>query len=284
MLEALLDPSAMADLSSLDDTQAGADELPAVLDPPSAEVVLVETSPRVGRDFHLDIHLRWVGTLEEYLPQPPRVSLPEGLSIDDMVASSDSRDGGKVVSYRVTLRADRAGSFALDPIEMRYIPSSTGSPLVSLVEGPTVEVRASGLKALKPLHLGLAAGLLVLTAGVAIVLRHRRSTVEAGPDSALQRYQGLRQRLNSGRALRLEGRHRELALLLTELELELVDDDDTERRRLEALAETFRFGGRTPPIPELEQMQRRVERRIEELQPDPEAEVRSRLQIEQGTS
>ena len=287
MLEPMLDSLpgvATVDIASAGYTQPGPLELPAVLDPPTAEVLLVEDSHRVGRDFHLDIRMHWVGTLEEYLPQPPKVRLPEGVSIENIVASTDSREGGNVVSYRVTLRANRAGSFALDPVELRYIPRSTGAPVVSLVDGPTVDIQASGLKAVKPGQVALAGGVLTLLTVATLVYLRRGSAAEASPDLELERYQGLRDRLDACRALRLEGRAGELALTLAELELELADDDEKERLRLEGLIESLRFGGQVPPSSELDRAQRSVERQIEDLRPDPDQGVRSRLQIGKETS
>ena len=273
-----------AEVASNGYSQGGQLELPAVLDPPTAEISLIDSSQRVGEAFYLDIRMRWVGTLEEYLPQPPKVRLPEGVSIENTVASTDSRDSGSVVSYRITLKADRPGNFALDPVELRYIPSSTGSPVVSLVDGPTVEVLASGLSTLKPRSVALLGGALILLAGGALLYARRPSSVETDTDQELERYRALRARLDVCRALRLEGRGGEVALGLAELELELAGEDEVERRRLQVLIESFRFGGQVPPSSDLDRAQRNIERQIEELRPDPDQQVRSRLRMTDRTS
>ena len=283
MLDSLLG-SAATDLAATGYSQAGPLELPEVLDPPTAEIVLAESSHRVDKVFHLDIRMHWVGTLEEYLPQPPKVRLPEGVSIENIVASTDSREGGKVVSYRVAMKADRAGSFALDPVELRYIPRSTGSPVVSMVDGPTVEVQEAGLKAVKPGRAVLAGGVLILLSAAALVYRRRKSSAVVAPNLELERYQALRDRFDDCRALRLEGRGGELALSLAELELEMAGDDEKERLRLQRLIENLRFGGEVPPGSELDRAQRSVERQIEELRPDPDLLARSRLRIQKETS
>jgi len=273
-----------AEMASNGYSQGGPLELPAVLDPPTAEISLVESTQRVGEDFHLEIRMRWVGTLEEYLPQPPKVRLPEGVSIENTVASSDSRDSGSVVSYQITLKADRAGSFALDPVELRYIPKSTGSPVVSLVDGPTVEVLASGLSTLNPRSIALVGGALILLAVGALLYARRPSTSDTSTDQELERYQALRIRFDACRALRLEGRGGEVALGLAELELELAGENEVERHRLQELIESLRFGGQVPPSSELDRAQRNIERQIEQLRPDPDQQVRSRLRMTERTS
>lgn len=282
MLDELLGEA--TDLAASGYAPSGPLALPAVLDPPTAEIELIGGPFRVDREFFLDIRMRWAGRLEEYLPLPPTVRLPEGVSIDDIVASTDSRDGGNVVTYRLSLRADRAGTYALDPVELRYMPSSTGSPVVSLADGPTVDVRESGLKALRPSQWAMAGGLLAAIAAGGWVMQRRRSKLEAGPAVEVERYQVLRARLDGCRALRLEGRPAELALRLAELELDLAEDDEREQLRLKGLIESLRFGGQVPPSSALDSMYRGVERQIESLRPDPDQDVRSRLRVTRATS
>ncbi|MGB5174412.1 MAG: hypothetical protein WBQ30_06685, partial [Thermoanaerobaculia bacterium] len=165
-----------------------------------------------------------------------------------------------------------------------YIPRSTGSPVVSLVDGPTVEVQESGLKAVKPGRALLAGGVLILLTAAALVYTRRRSTAGDSPDSGPERYRALRARVDECRALRLEGRGGEQALRLAELELDLAGDDENERLRLQGLIESLRFGGLVPPSSELDRTQRSVERQIEVLRPDPDLEVRSRLRMRKETS
>ena len=282
MVDALLGEE--TDLGSSGYTQSGPVEMPAVLEPPTAEISLSEGPHRVGREFFLDIRMHWVGSLEDYLPQPPQVRLPEGVSNEGIVASTDSREGGNVVAYRISLQADRPGTFALDPVELRYVPSSTGSPVVSLADGPTVEIQATGLKALLPRHWALLGGVLGLLVIIALLILRRKSAADEPLNLEVDRYEELRARVDSWRALRLEGKLGELALGLTELELELADDDEEEQLRLKGLIESLRFGGQVPPSSELDRIQRSVERRIENLRPDPDQEVRSRLRMTRETS
>ena len=82
----------------------------------------------------------------------------------------------------------------------------------------------------------------------------------------------------------MEGRLGELALGLAELELELADDNEEDQLRLKGLIESLRFGGRVPPSSELDRIQRSVERQIENLRPDPDQAVRSRLRMTRETS
>ena len=282
MLDELLGEA--TDLAASGYAPSGPLALPAVLDPPTAEIDLTGGPYRVDREFFLDIRMHWVGRLEEYLPQPPTVRTPEGVSIDNIVASTDSRDGGNVVTYRLTLRADRVGSFALDPVELRYIPSSTGSPVVSLADGPTVDIRESGLKAVRLSQWAMVGGALALIAVTGWAIQRRRPKVDAGPAPEVERYQALRARLDGCRSLRLEGKLAELALRLAELELDLAEDDEQEQLRLRRLIESLRFGGQVPSSSELDSMHRRVERQIESLRPDPDQTIRSRLRMTRATS
>jgi hypothetical protein len=155
---------------------------------------------------------------------------------------------------------------------------------VSLADGPTVEIQTSGLKALRPWHWALSGGLLVLLIIIALLILRRKSAADEPSNLELDRYEELRARVDGCRALRLEGKVGELALGLTELELELADDDEEEQLRLKGLIESLRFGGQVPPSSDLDRIQRSVERRIENLRPDPDQVVRSRLRMTRETS
>jgi hypothetical protein len=137
---------------------------------------------------------------------------------------------------------------------------------------------------LKPRSVALLGGALILLAGGALLYARRPSSVETDTDQELERYRALRARLDVCRALRLEGRGGEVALGLAELELELAGEDEVERRRLQVLIESFRFGGQVPPSSDLDRAQRNIERQIEELRPDPDQQVRSRLRMTDRTS
>jgi peroxiredoxin len=147
---------------------AGPVELPLALDPPTAEVSLSDPTPTVGEPFYLDVQLHWSGDLGEYLPQPPRVQIPEAVTRERVTASTSSREGRNVVSYRLELRAEEVGSFALDPVELRYTPRLESSPIESRVSGPTVEVLPVTIAGMRPKTLvigsltALAAGWLYL--------------------------------------------------------------------------------------------------------------------------
>ena len=55
-------------------------ELPEILEPPTAEWSLPAEAPRPGRPFTIEVRLSWSGRIEDYLPQPPQIPLPEGIS------------------------------------------------------------------------------------------------------------------------------------------------------------------------------------------------------------
>ena len=48
--------------------------------------------------------------------------------------------------------------------------------------------------------------------------------------------------------------------------------------------ERARFGGEVPPMEELETLARKVERRLEEMRPDPDAAARREVRLRDGDS
>jgi peroxiredoxin len=288
MLDAALEAVPPGSTSLASYAGSGAVRLPPALDPPTADITLSDSSPEVGRPFDMEIRLRWTGSLQEVVPQPPKVHLPEGMVQESVTASSDSRQGDNVVTYRVTLRASEPGAYALDPVELRYTPrlaaSSTTSPAASQISGPTVEVRKRTFAGLPPRTLVWPlAGLALVAVAVMVIARYRRLGRPQVAPAREDRYQRLKERLDAARGLRLQGRGADYLLEMLALQAELVDSEQDDREWA-GVADRARYGGQLPPVEELDRLQRHLERRLEELRPDPEQAVRSSLRLKEETS
>lgn len=114
--------------------------LPATLVPPTGTASLGPGPFRAGEPFELRIAVTWSGDADEYALLPPRVELPEGVVQDTLAAATTSLDGTQHVSYAVHLEATAAGSYALDPIELRFQLPGREELLYTRVAGPTVAV------------------------------------------------------------------------------------------------------------------------------------------------
>lgn len=116
-------------------------DLPPTLTPPEGEAQLLSTSVETHKPFDLLVALRWPGGLQEYVPLPPKLSLPDGLRQLGIRAESHSGAGPATASYTLTLTADKPGSYALDPVELRYTPHGAETQ-TRRITGPTVRVTA----------------------------------------------------------------------------------------------------------------------------------------------
>ncbi|MFQ5350512.1 MAG: TlpA family protein disulfide reductase, partial [Thermoanaerobaculia bacterium] len=248
-------------------------ELPDVLQPPTAEWSLPAETPRPGRPFTIEVRLSWSGRLEDYLPQPPQIPLPEGISRGRVAASSSSLDRRHLVRYQIELTAAEAGVYELDPIELRYLPALGDGPVAARVAGPTLEVAAAGLAGRSPAAL---AGLVAVLAAAGLWLHMRRRGAKAAPAEPPP-WQRLRQQLDQAKASRLAGDvaagYELLVVAARELEAE------NERHDLEQRLESVRFGGNLPDSAELEAIERRLERALTRLRPDPGEASRRGLRL-----
>ncbi len=246
--------------------------LAQVVDPPRAEVSLSTESPEAGEEFYLDIRLVWGGDAGEYLPRPPAVGLPAGVERGRVTATTSSREGRNVVSYRVALTAAEPGRYALDPVELSYTPRSAEGPQTSRVGGPTVEVGPRTILGLAPRT--AAVGGAVVAAGLAGVafwgwrLRGGRAPSPEAPVGAAERVERFRHRLAGARASRLAGDGAAFVVEAAAILRELGDagDESAETEWLERTVERARFAGEAPPDSELDGLERRVERGIRSLE------------------
>jgi peroxiredoxin len=247
--------------------------LPELLEPPTAEWSLPAEAPRPGRPFNLEVRLSWSGRLDDYLPQPPQIPLPAGVTRGRVAATSSSRDRSHLVRYQIELSAANAGVYDLDPIELRYVPALGDGPLAARVAGPTLEVVDSGLSG----RSAMAMALLVAVLGLTGLWLYRQRRAAAAPASEETLWQRVRAILDDAKARRLAGEvgaGYEL-LLAAARQLEAAE----ERRDLEDRLESVRFGGSLPDAAELEAIERRLERALARRQPDPDAERRRRLRL-----
>ncbi len=273
-------------------------ELPRTFEPPTAEAVLVidtwggsgdGASVEVDEPFSVEVRVRWAGHFEDYLLHPPRILLPEQIEQADITASTRSADGRNMVVYRVDLEARQPGSYALNPIELIYTPRTESEAISSRVEGPTVVVTEATLWGAQPMTwLAAGGGLMAfMAAGWALGrrARSRRSAAAAGESND---YLELRGRLDAARRSRLEGDLRRAGLDLALLERDLIElapssdgglDVEVARAEIDRLIEGARYGGYTPTREELDAIERRVARRVSEMEEDPRQAAREALRL-----
>ncbi len=279
-----------ADAQEIADSYASGDQpvaLGEVTDPPTAELALETQTPRAGTPFFLDIHLRWAGNFEEYLPHPPQIQLPEGVVRETVTASTSSRQGRNQLTYRVTLRAEEPGSYALDPVELRYTPRFDGQPVASRVLGPTVEVQAPEILGLRPLVVGIGSAAVVVVGLLAWGIGRRLRDYRAAPESPQnQHYERLREMFEAARKNRLQGEGAAFMLALAEIDQELGKLPGAAPREadpaLDEAVERARYAGEVPPADELDQLQRHLERQIDALRPDPAKAERQSVRLRES--
>ncbi len=261
---------------------------PSVSDPPTAEVRLANETVRAGEPFYLDIDLHWAGNFEEYLPHPPEVLLPEGVTRQSVTAESFSRDGSNQVRYQVTLLAEKPGKYALDPVEVRYTPRFEATPVAGRILGPTVEVVAPTILGLSPgAFAGGAAGLAFLgLAGFFAGRRFLGRETGRSESAATALYEELRSGFEEARKKRLQGDGAGYLLALADLDQKLRSAQDargdgevSEASSLTEAVERARYGGQVPPADQLDRLQRSLERGLEELRPDTRRDEREELQL-----
>jgi hypothetical protein len=120
---------------------------------------------------------------------------------------------------------------------------------------------------------------LVVAALALAVVRWRRGRVAAPDDDAQSLHAELKARIDKARGRRLEGDLSGATLLLVEIEQELGPASEADAASLNRVIEGARYGGYAPSREELDQIERRVERRVSELEADPGTAERLALRL-----
>jgi hypothetical protein len=143
-----------------------------------------------------------------------------------------------------------------------------------------VQVTGTSFTGLLPILLGVGGVLLLAAGGVAggKALRRRRRPARTDPGSpSVAR---LQQVFEEARKQRLDGNIAEFLSSAAEIERLLDAEASTqERTELDDLEERARYGGMLPGREQLDQIQRRIERRLAEITPDEKREARSQVRL-----
>ena len=206
--------------------------------------------------------------------------LPEGVTEESISATSSSDDGQNVVTYQIRLRAETAGKFALDPVEVLYTPRGESAPVASQVSGPTIEIAARRIAGLAPAH-AVAVGSAAALLAIAFVGwgRRKRARNGAALDGEDARFAELEERLERAKRARIEGDAHTFLKEISAIGQALGTEDEAERAELEEALERARYGGQRPPAEVLDRLERRAERSLTEARPEPDRQARRALRL-----
>ncbi len=282
-LLALIPPDPKA--GSLYAAGGGAVELPTNIVPPTAEVTLANRSPSIGQPFNVDVRVRWAGHIDDYILHPPSIQLPESVTLTGTSARTSSEAGAQVITYSLSLVANEAGTFALDPVEVRYTPRFESKPVAGRISGPTIEVAEPTILGVHPALFVVLTGCLLLVVllgigGLRFVRGRSEATSDAAPTALGPDVESLRAAMESARKHRVEGNVAQFLETLAAMERTIDGGTTNEGSNvLTDMVERARYGGQLPAKEELDQMQRRVERRLTELTPDTQAQARQAVRL-----
>lgn len=226
-----------------------------------------------GTPVPLTVEIRWTGEADRFTVGTPALDMPEGLSIRAMSSSSSSRGDETCLTYTITLRAEKQGSYEPISISLPVYEKGATDPSTMVVKTDRLTVSATTLENLagtRSRSLLIVAGIGVVVAlavALAVVVRRRRSRRGAGPDKGSgdptgERLRGL---LAQSRTFLVRGES--LSFLETALTIErcLLEKDGSPEAmegELLSLVEKVRYAGLRPEQRDLEKIYRSIELRV----------------------
>lgn len=200
---------------------------------------------------------------------------PRGTEI--LTVRTTSSDGGEGVraTWRMTLTTERAGTLRLPSLHLSW-ETPTG-PGHTILHPPSVQVGGTGGPGSALVAAAGLGGLGVLAMLAWGRWRRPRAGTPASPSLDEDRRQRLEAAWREARRRRMAGDRAAAVERLVELERKLgglgLEAPSVAGESLEEI----RYGGRLPSGPELDQLERRVERALAALRPDPEEPRRRSL-------
>jgi peroxiredoxin len=235
-------------------------ELPPGVEPPTAVAKVSRTVMHPGDAFSLDVDVLWQGQLRDYVLLPPKVALPDGVTSSGTKARSSSAAGKQHITYALSLKAERLGEFALDPVELRYTPAGATEPMIAQVQGPTISVVPVSWAGLPPAWwVGGGLGTLLL-GGAGLAWSRRTRAGAASSHDAADALASRRETFSAARRKRMDG---DIAGFLEDLAGLFKALGEAPPPDLQDLIERARYGGESPSGQRLDALERQLKRALD---------------------
>ena len=237
------------------------------LEPPKIRIDETSDSVLTEIPFDIKILVEWSGNLNDYILEPPKLALPDGIQKVSMQAIASSTQGRQALTYNLTLAAAQPGNYQLGPIDLYYRPRLEQNPLSTRIEGPEIVVKAKLLLGM-PTKYALLILAALLTLCCIIYARYRLHLKHRAQATDFEESQEnlLGQLFENAKRARLEGQsdiflENALQFLEHSKDLKSLSYSVTE---IQNFLEKARFANELPSLDILEAMERQMQRYLKQ--------------------
>ena len=217
-----------------------------------------------GEPFSIQLTVSWKGDAEQYLVEPPRLKLPEGITQSSSAYSASAADARYFLCYRYTLNATSTGRYMLDPVEISYWGKNDGDARTASTDALHFTVNSRSEAALQRYRVPGAALLIFISLfAVLFVLstKKKRADRTLPGDGAITK-EIIDRELTQCRAFKISGdwdKYIEQVIAIRS-KIPSADRDEKMQSELSRLAERIQFGGYRPSENEISLMERQLEK------------------------
>jgi hypothetical protein len=87
---------------------------------PTLSLSLDDQHITAQKTFTATLTLSWKGEADQYLIEPPQLTLPEDINETGTASRSITREDHYLLEYRFDLRAEKEGDYVIEPVEISY--------------------------------------------------------------------------------------------------------------------------------------------------------------------
>ncbi len=223
-------------------------DLPQSIAPPSIDLLIDKESAFLNEPVTAKIKIEWKGSSEKYVIKVPEIKLPDGVTMSEIRSTSSATSEGTSLLYLFDLKAKKAGSYQIGPIELEYAPRSGGSSEHTRIEGVTFEWKKKSFKTyFIALFIMLIVGIILL-----ILFSRKKKVVKTKSDWP--------QKVNTLRSQKIHLTKNEYVSRLIGLMLEKNPSD----KNLSQLLENIKYGSMSLTEEELRHYEKILDKLIKE--------------------
>ena len=223
------------------------------------------------KTFTATLTLSWKGDADQYLIEPPQLTLPQDISETGTASRSITREDHYVLEYHFYLRAEKEGNYVIEPVEISYWEKGNNTVQMVKTEALSFSVTTFTFTDFGNYWLiGLIAIILLSLFITLIVLskKKKRQEREHGIEPPSLR-ETISQELRACHSYKITGdweNYLKKAIAIRD-KLPTEDKGGKAMDTLDSLAERVHYGGLHPTTEEINHIQRQLEHALKNAFP-----------------
>lgn len=238
---------------------------------PTLSISLDDQHITAKKPFTATLILSWKGEADQYLIEPPQLTLPEDINETGTASRSITRADHYLLEYLFDLRAEKEGDYVIEPVEISYWEKGTNTAEIVTTEALRFSVTTFNLTNYGSYWLIGLLAIIFLSLFITLIVLSKKKKRQ-GYDQGIETpslIETITQELRECHSYKITGdweNYLKKAIAIRD-KLPTEDKGGKAMETLDSLAERVHYGGLHPTTEEINHIQRQLEHALKNAFP-----------------